>query len=364
MRLPRLKVTPLVEGQSAFYHCVTRTIGRKFILGDREKDDLLKLMWEYQRFSEVRILTYCLMTDHFHLLLEVPPRPGKMLDDQELLAKVRRIPGQNQAALIEKQLTDPRGGTEAAEAIRRRVSDRMYDMGGFMKPLKQRFTQEYNLARGRRGTLWDERYKSVVVEGTGRALSIVAAYIDLNPVRAGLARDPQDYRWCGYAAALGGETKPREGLKRVMAAATGETLAFKEALAGYQELLFGPKTEGGETPSSARLDPTEFSPERVADLIEQRARLSLADYLRMRVRYFTDGVAVGSRDFVNGVFAAHRGRFSAKRKDGARQMRLVDSEDLFCLRDLQLQVFGKPQRVAIKRSLRKRTPRPRGDVCV
>ena len=336
-------MTPSLAGQSAFYHCVTRTIGRKFILGDREKDDWLKLMWEYQRFSAVRVLTYSIMADHIHLLIEAPPRPREMLDDQELLAKVRRIPGQNQATLIAAQLAGLRRGgeTELAEAIRRRVCDRMYEVGWFMKPLKQRFGSEYNRARGRGGTLWDARYKSVMVDGAGPALSVVAAYIDLNPVRAGLVRDPKDYRWCGYAAALGGETKPKEGLGKVMAAAAGETLTFKEALAGYQELLFGPKTAGGVTPSPARWETPGFSAERVAELVEQRAQLPLADYLRMRVRYFTDGVAVGSRDFVNGVFAANRGHFGAKRQDGARQLSLLDSPELYCLRDLQRRVFGK-----------------------
>ena len=343
MRLPRLKVTPPLETQSAFYHCVTRTIGRKSILGDDEKDNLVRLMREYERFCELRVLTYCMMADHFHLLLEIPPRPRAMLEDQELLARVRRIPGQNGAAMIEKQLAElrRRGETQALEAIRRRVSKRMYDVSGFMKPFKQRFAHEYNLARGRKGTLWDQRYKSVVIEGTGRALAVVAAYIDLNPVRAGLVDDPKDYRWCGYAAALGGGTRPKEGLGKVMAATAGEAVTFKEALAGYQELLFGAKTEGGETPAQGRVEPHEMSAEKVTRLVREKARFPLADYLRMRVRYFTDGVAVGSRDFVNGIFAAHRHRFGPKRKDGARQMRLVDSEELYCLRDLKKRVFGQ-----------------------
>jgi putative transposase len=44
----------------------------------------------------------------------------------------------------------------------------------------------------------------VLVEGAGYALTTMAAYIDLNLVRAGIVGDPKDYRWCGYGAAVAG----------------------------------------------------------------------------------------------------------------------------------------------------------------
>ena len=57
---------------------------------------------------------------------------------------------------------------------------------------------------GRKGTLWEDRFRSVLVEGAGLALATMAAYIDLNPVRAGMVEDPKDYRWSGYGAAMAG----------------------------------------------------------------------------------------------------------------------------------------------------------------
>jgi hypothetical protein len=73
-----------------------------------------------------------------------------------------------------------------------------------MKLVKQRFTQWYNRKHGRKGTLWEERYRSVLVDSAGEALATMAAYIDLNPVRAGLVDDPKDYPWCGYGEATEG----------------------------------------------------------------------------------------------------------------------------------------------------------------
>ena len=68
-------------------------------------------------------------------------------------------------------------------------------------------------------------------------------------------------------------------------------------------------------------------------------RVSLAKRLRWRLRYFSDGVAVGSRGFVDAFFEGHRERFGPKRTSGARRMRgdasaLTREAGLFSLRDL------------------------------
>jgi hypothetical protein len=66
--------------------------------------------------------------------------------------------------------------------------------------------------------------------------------------------------------------------------------------------------------------------------------LALAKMLRCRVRYFTDGAVIGSKEFVNEAFAGARERFSTKRKDGARAMKGSGSGAkglLWSVRDLQ-----------------------------
>lgn len=55
----------------------------------------------------------------------------------------------------------------------------------------------------------------MLVEGAGNPLQTMAAYIDLNPVRAGLVDDPKDYRWCDYAEAVSGSEQARSGLAQV-----------------------------------------------------------------------------------------------------------------------------------------------------
>ena len=109
-----------------------------------------------------------------------------------------------------------------------------------MKALKQRFSVWYNREHQRVGTLWEERYKSVLVEGAGEVLATMAAYIDLNPVRAGIVCDPKEYRWCGYAEALAGKKPAREGLGIVASALENRPLVRIEAiLARYRLLIYG-----------------------------------------------------------------------------------------------------------------------------
>jgi REP element-mobilizing transposase RayT len=112
-------------------------------------------MREYEQFCGVRVLTYCVMSNHFHLLIEVPERPMEPLTDEALIRMLARLSGINNAGTVRQQLA----------WFRERIRSRMWDISAFMKLLKQRFSQWYNRRKGRRGTLWEERFRSVLVEG-------------------------------------------------------------------------------------------------------------------------------------------------------------------------------------------------------
>jgi putative transposase len=210
-----------------------------------------------------------------------------------------------------------------------------------MKLLKQRFTQWYNGRTGRKGTLWEERFKSVLVEGLGQGLSAMAAYIDLNPVRAGLVKDPKDYRWSGYGEAMAGKKIARLGLQRVVQALLrGDEETLSRSMELYRMHVYREGTEEGEAVGiDGQTERGALKREEVLAVIEAKGRLPLSEYVRCRVRYFCDGAVFGSCDFVNEVFEANRKRFGVKRKSGARRMRGVE-DALYSLRDLKLGVFG------------------------
>ena len=82
-----------------------------------------------------------------------------------------------------------------------------------MNGLLKRFTRWFNRQHERTGTLREEHIKSVIVEN-GIPARAVAAYIDLNPVRAGIATDPVDYRWSSYGEAVGAVAGPERWRRR------------------------------------------------------------------------------------------------------------------------------------------------------
>ena len=80
--------------------------------------------------------------------------------------------------------------------------------------------------------------------------------------------------------------------------------------------------------------------EKIKEVIAQGGKLSLAEVLRLRVQHLSDGVALGSKDFVNEIFTLHQEKFGPKRKDGARPIRALACIGLTALRDLRVRALG------------------------
>jgi hypothetical protein len=264
-------------------------------------------------------------------------------DAEAILAKLKNLSGHNGLKRLRQQVEMLRkANDQAAEAqLLARYHDRMWDVSAYMKLVKQRFTQWYNRRNERKGTLWEERFRSVLVEGSGEALLAMAAYIDLNSVRARIVPDPKDYRWSGYGAAVAGDEPARVGLQAIVRALPGgQEASPTRALELYRMHLYRVGDEQRESVGpDGRTERGALAHEEVMKVLGAKGRLPLASYVRCRVRYFSDGAVLGSREFVNGIFTHYRRRFGAKRKDGARRVQGLETE-LYVLRDLRLGVFG------------------------
>lgn len=337
----------LPDGQH-ITHCLSRIIDRQFRLGEEEKRHFLKLMRRLETFSGIRVLTYCLMSNHFHLLLDTPERESVLpQNDQQLLSRVAALYGKDYASKIERELEDcvKDGRTQRAEQIRKGFTDRMGDLSRFMKDLKQRFTQWYNPRNDRKGTLWEDRFKSVVVENTHEALLAISAYIDLNPVRAGIVDDPKDYRWSGYGEAVAGGVKARRGLGVALEAERvardpGFRPHWKRVSREYRRLLYGVGEE--RVTADGEKIRRGISSANVRKAEKKGHRLTLAEALRCRVRYFSDGLAIGSKQFLEDLFRARREYFGPNRQSGARKMGHANWEGLHSMRDLRKQAVAPP----------------------
>jgi hypothetical protein len=246
------------------------------------------------------------------------------------------------------------GGNDARMAeIHARFTYRMHDLSQFMKGLLIRFTRWFNRTHSRTGTLWEERFKSVIVE-SGAAARTMAAYIDLNPVRAGMVKDPADHRWSSYGEAVGGGAKgngkkAREGLVRACFCDQGvgfEAEKWQEVSRLYRRMM---GLALGRKPGSAEVSQATKglgqTTKNTAEMLESADNetmlkdLGMTKMLRCRVRYFTDGAVIGSKEFVNEAFANARERFGPKRKNGARPLKGSGSAAkglLWSVRDLRL----------------------------
>ncbi|MFQ3226449.1 MAG: putative transposase [Lentimonas sp.] len=321
-----------VGGCDAVYHCMTRTVNGEFLLKNREKEVLRKMIRQLADFCGVEVLTYCIMSNHFHVLVKVAD--GQVISDVELMRRYKVLypkPTKYQEASAQVMESHLRAGDEEAAEIRRKLLVRMGDISEFMKAVKQRFSVWYNRSHRRYGTLWAERFKSVLVEGQGNPLQTMAAYIDLNPVRAGLVEDPKDYRFCGYAEAVAGEKEAKSGLLHIWSCHGAKRI--DSALRAHRLLIFGKHA------SAAGL--SEMTRERALKVLDQEdGQLSKAMILRCRVRYFSDGAILGSAEFVRGFTGAWQMERGRKYPPKVHPMRGSNWGDLSVIQSLRRQVFN------------------------
>ena len=304
------------------------------LLEDEEKEVFIRMMHRQAAFCGVDLLAYSIMSNHFHILARV--RHEKPRTDEELLERFRLLhegcrisPYSMTPEALEKALER---NDEETQRVRDALLARMGDVSVFMRELKQRFSIWYNHQNGNRGTLWMERFKSLVVEPSLLAMATVAAYIDLNAVRSKQVEDPADYRFCSYAAAMGGRSSAIAGYRLIYGG-----LGFAEAMAGYRLCLFG---KGAKPKGEQDKDRGVIPEEKLDEVIRSGGKVEMSELLRRRVRYFTDGMAIGSRLFLKGMYEDHRDCFPESRKARFAKMKGSDWGGLQVVRDLKVNLFG------------------------
>ncbi len=333
MRMARLKLDT-----AATYHVMSRIVGKQFLMGDVEKDYLRHLLRRMEVFTGCQIRTYVFLNNHFHLLLHVPLKVE--VPDDEVVRRAKVLYGKKFAE-FEKKWED---WTELGQEyrIKEQLDQfrlRMYDLSQFMKTFKQRFSVFYNSNHARRGTLWEERFKSVLIEEESHAQLVTAAYIDLNPVRAGIVPDPKDYRWSGYGEAAARSGEARKGIERLF---VNEDLAAEEIMPRYRRILYE-KGERRQNRYSGEVAVPGFSPETVDKVLEEGGRLTLCDALNCKVRYFSDGFIIGGKLFIEKMYAEHSEYFTAKKRGrGAKQMKYASWGGLCAARELSVRIMGPP----------------------
>jgi putative transposase len=146
-----------IEYPGAFYHITARGNERKDIFKSiRDREQFLSYLASAAERYQAVFHVYCLMSNHYHLLLETP---------QGNLSQI-------------------------------------------MRHINGAYTTYFNTKRRRAGHLFQGRYKTILVEADEYA-EVLSRYIHLNPVRAGIVKDPEAYPWSSYEAYIGGKKPPK-----------------------------------------------------------------------------------------------------------------------------------------------------------
>jgi REP element-mobilizing transposase RayT len=292
-RMPRF----LLPHRQTTYHVISRTALDGYPLGEREKSLLLQTIQDLSAVYFCEVLGFCLMGNHFHLLVTIIPEDE--ISDQEVEASFQKRYG-DEYTLMTGQIPFYR--------------QKWTSLSEYVKEIKQTFTRMYNKKRGRKGTFWAERFKSLIVE-KGETLVNCLAYIDLNPIRAGLVDRPEDYRW----SSLGYRFRAHRndaflswnlGLKEY------NIDNPKERLRLYREFVYA---RGGVDTWKGKILNAVPLPECVERFIQ-------------RTRFFTEAGIIGSRDFVRQGFEHFRDIIQPKRE--RRPHKIKGLEQIYSLKRL------------------------------
>jgi REP element-mobilizing transposase RayT len=265
----------VINEETTVYHVMSRTALDGFPLGDIEKDCMIDLIKSYSSLYFVEILGVCIMGNHFHLLVKMLPE--YKFNDEE----------------IEKRFVEFYGDDRIfTNGLIPSLREKLSSLSEFVREIKLGFARYYNRQHNRRGYFWGDRFKSVIVE-KGETLINCLAYIDLNPLRAGLVKRPEEYRWnsLGYHV----QTNNRDnflstdfGLKEF------NVKSKKERIRRYRRYIY----EAGAIDRPDKMQAKVIDDKVVEKERKNEFEISRIRRFRYRTRYFTDSGIIGSKEFV------------------------------------------------------------------
>ena len=292
----------IIQKETAVYHIMSRTALDGFPLDAVEKDFLLDLIKRFSTLYFTEILGFCLMGNHFHLLVEIIPESH--FSDSEVKKRLEQFYGEEKATIGEGQLPFFR--------------EKLSNLSEFVRDIKVNFTRFYNRRHGRKGYFWGDRFKSVIVE-KGETLINCLAYIDLNPIRAGIVEKPEEYRWSslGYHVQTNNKDNLLStdfGLKEF------NVKSEKERVRVYRKYVY----ETGAIQPSDRQYAKSIEEKIIAKERKKAFEISRTDRFLYRTRYFTDSGIIGSREFVYDNYQRFKHLFQSKKDKKPKAVRGLD----------------------------------------
>ncbi|MCP4627827.1 MAG: hypothetical protein GY850_30555 [bacterium] len=198
------------------------------------------------------------------------------------------------------------------------LREKLASLSEFMREIKVGFTRYYNKRHHRRGYFWGDRFKSVIVD-KGETLVNCLAYIDLNPLRAGIVDRPEDYRWNSIGYHLQTENKDQFlstdfGLKEF------NVKSQKERIRRYRRYVY----EVGALRRPDKMQSKVINDKIVAKERRKDFKVNRISRFRYRTRYFTDSGIIGSKEFVSENYQRFKHLFHSKHQKKPKPIEGLD----------------------------------------
>ena len=193
-----------------YYHVVSRCVRRAWLWGVDEyagKDYSQRKDWVLERLAElssvfaIDVCAYAVLSNHYHLVLHVDAARARQWTQEDVVARWCRL--FKRPVLIERwQQAD--GGESlkaAAEAIIADWRNRLFDVSWYMRCLNEHLARRANAEDECTGRFWEGRFKSQALLDEAGLLTAMA-YVDLNPIRAGIATTPEESEFASIYARI------------------------------------------------------------------------------------------------------------------------------------------------------------------
>lgn len=201
MTCPRSTQVSLPD--TPWYHVVSRCVRRAFLCGedrvsgqnfDHRRDWLITWILRLADIFAIDVASYAVMSNHYHIVVRIDAERAATWSVEEVLERWTRL--FSGPVLIQRYLSDARDTMTEAECERVRelaeeYRERLMNLSWFMRVLNENIAREANREDGVKGRFWEGRFKSQALLDEIALLSAMA-YVDLNPIRAGLAATPEE----------------------------------------------------------------------------------------------------------------------------------------------------------------------------
>lgn len=198
MTLARKKLISLDD--TPYYHCVCRCVRRAFLWGTDHfsgRDYSHRKQWVVDRLRELQsifaidICAYAVMSNHYHVVLHVDREQAADWSMEEVITRWTKLFGL--PVLVGRYLQDLTTSKAESDKVLDIVAqwrERLYDISWFMRCLNESLARRANKEDHCKGRFWEGRYKSQALLDEAGLLTCMA-YVDLNPIRAGMAKTPE-----------------------------------------------------------------------------------------------------------------------------------------------------------------------------